>query len=267
MFLVAALAATEGRAVATVDFPGAFLHAELRDDDGRPPVLVRLNKFETRVLVRVDKSFEKFVGKDGRCVVKLNRALYGCVESARLWYEKLSKELMEMGFTKNRVEQCVFNRMEADGSQTSLVIHVDDVMISAKSEGHIDKFVSDLKKKYKELTVQRGSVLEYLGMVFDFKTQGKVKITMSGYLKDFLEFVDLIEGTARTPAGEDLFKIDESSEKLDKQKREFFHSVTTKTLYLGKCVRPGFLNCSGPKYYKTAANLLSRILHTYSHDS
>ena len=110
LFIVASIAATEGRAVATVDFPGAFLHSRMPDDE--PPVYMRLNKFEAKVLVEIDKSYDKYLRKNGTMIVKLNRALYGCVQSARLWYNKLSKDLESLGFKPNAHDMCVFNRVE-----------------------------------------------------------------------------------------------------------------------------------------------------------
>jgi hypothetical protein len=85
VFIIAGIAAMERRAVATVDFPGAFLYSEMPEDG--PPIFMRLNKFETMVLVHIDETYKKYVQKNGTCIVQLKRALYGCVESARLWYE------------------------------------------------------------------------------------------------------------------------------------------------------------------------------------
>jgi hypothetical protein len=96
VFMVAAIAAFEGRAVATVDFPSAFLLADIPED--APEVFVELNRFETKVLIKIDPTFEKFVKENGKCVVKLKKPLYGCIESARLWYQKISADFEDLGF-------------------------------------------------------------------------------------------------------------------------------------------------------------------------
>ena len=239
VFMVAAIAATEGRAVATIDFPGAFLHSEMPDDD--KPVLMRLNKFETKVLIAIDPSFKQYVLKNGTCVVKLKRALYGCVESARLWYEKLSGDLESVGFTKNKHDMCVFNRIEENGKQSTLVIHVDDVLVTACSEAVIDKIIDDICRMYRSLSVHRGRVLDYLGMTFDYSTIGKCKVTMKQYVSDLLEFCKDIEGTAKTPASDSLFQVEDNGEILSSAEKKLFHSVTAKILYLAKRVRPDLL--------------------------
>jgi hypothetical protein len=136
---------------------------------------------------------------------------------------------------------CVFNRIEANGKQSTLLLHVDDIFMSADSEATIDDIIAEIGSKYKSLQVNRGRVLDYLGMTFDFTTDGTCKVTMDGYINDLLEFAQHITGVAQTPAGNDLFSVREDSAVLDTADKEFFHSLTAKLLYLGKRVRPDLL--------------------------
>ena len=173
--------------------------------------------------------------------MKLKKALYGCVESSRLWFEKIAGDLMELGFKQNEYDHCVFNRGDAP-SQTTVAIHVDDMFISAPSEADIDLLLSELYAKYSNLSIKRGKVLDYLGMTFDFSTRGKCRITMQGFVHDLLiEVNDIIQGVSSTPASSNLFSIDETSELLSTSDREMYHSLTAKLLYLGKRVRPDIL--------------------------
>ena len=242
VLMVAAIAAKEKRAVATADVQGAFLFSELPEDG--EPILMRLDKYLTSVLIKLDPSYEKFVQSNGTCVVKLKRALYGCVESARQWYDTFSTQLGKMGFIKNKQDICVFNRLESDGTQTTIVVHVDDMMITASTEVVIDKLTAELNEVYPGLSTQRGRKLEYVGMVFDFTEQYKCRITMDGYIIDLLDEYDNITGVAETPATNNLFEIKESR-LLEDSAREYYHSLTAKLLYLGKRVRPDILTaCS-----------------------
>jgi len=247
VFMVAAIAAFEGRAVATVDFPSAFLLADIPED--APEVFVELNRFETKVLIKIDPTFEKFVKENGKCVVKLKKPLYGCIESARLWYQKISADFEDLGFIKNPYDECVFNRNQKDGTQETLVIHVDDVLVTAGSEKAIDNIMEELGTKYEKLTIKRGRKLDYLGMTFDFNTKGKVRITMEGFINDLLVFCESAYGVAKTPAAGDLFEVNTKSVMLSEEKKQFFHSAVAKFLYLGKRVRPDLL---------TAISFLSR---------
>ena len=67
-------------------------------------------------------------------IVRLKKALYGCVESSKLWYDKISGDMCKLGFTINPYDICVFHRIEACGSQTTCVIHVDDMMTTCKDQ-------------------------------------------------------------------------------------------------------------------------------------
>jgi hypothetical protein len=239
LFALVAIAAAEGRAVATVDFPGAFLEAVLPADD--EPVFMRLDKFLTSVLLKIDPSYASMVREDGTLVVKLNRALYGLIKSAQQWYQELKSNLEGHGFVVNPYDACVFNRIEADNEQTTLAVHVDDMEILAANEAAIDLLLDQLKSRFPKLSVHRGRVLDYLGMTFDFSVPGKVKITMNGYVTDLLKDCDDIPGTVDTPATSTLFSVSESSPSLSQVARERFHSLVAKLLYLSKRARPDIL--------------------------
>jgi hypothetical protein len=108
---------------------------------------MRLNRYETSVLVKMAKELEKDVDKrTGALTVQLKKGPYGLIQSARLWYEKLSGDLRDLGFEANKSDECVFNRTEADGSQTTLVLHVDDVLVTAKTTADVKRLLSDIGK-------------------------------------------------------------------------------------------------------------------------
>ena len=120
--------------------------------DGDHAVLIRLNKYLTSILVSIDKSYQKYVNEKGTVVVKLKKALYRCVESAKLWYDKISSDLAQLGYKVNPSDICVSNRTELDSTQTTLVIHVDDMMISSRDEKRIDSIISEIERLYPGLT-------------------------------------------------------------------------------------------------------------------
>ena len=65
VFIEVALAASEARAIATVDFPGAFLQAEMPDDQF---VVVRIPKDLAEVLVLAfPEVYGAFFPKGSRC--------------------------------------------------------------------------------------------------------------------------------------------------------------------------------------------------------
>jgi hypothetical protein len=90
---------------------------------------MKLNKYLTSVLVSIDKSFQEFVNFDGTIICKLNKALYGTIEAARLWYEVFVKDAIKFGYHVNEVDMCVFSRIEDDGSTSVLVLLVSTVAL------------------------------------------------------------------------------------------------------------------------------------------
>jgi hypothetical protein len=95
--------------------------------------------------------------------------------------------LIKLEYNIDKADVCVFNRIEINKKQTTLVIHVDDMMITSTDDKHIDKIINEIEQKYPGLTKIRGKVLNYIGMTFNYKESGKVKITMEGFVKDLLE--------------------------------------------------------------------------------
>jgi Reverse transcriptase (RNA-dependent DNA polymerase) len=243
VLMIAAIAAAEGRAVAAVDIPGAFLKSDMPDDGN--PVLMKLNKFLTTVLVKVDPNYNKFVRHDGTCIVRLKKALYGTVQAAKAWYDKLSADLGQLGFKPNPADPCCFNMCDSKGSQITIIVHVDDLFITAANEAELDIVIASIDQLYSDgvqrITIQRGKNIEYLGMVFNFTANNLVKITMDGYVADLLSDVEDITGTAETPASKELFRVRDAADKLADTQGERFHSIMAKILYLAKRVRPDLL--------------------------
>ena len=131
-------------------------------------------------------------------IVQLDKALYGCMESSKLWYDHLRKTLESLGFAVNPHDICVFNKGEVkDGTQCTIALHVDDLMITCKNKAIIDMVVADIIGVYKDVAVRRGTVHPYLGMTFDFSKDGKVQVSMDGYVTDLLEHLE-VRGKAKT---------------------------------------------------------------------
>ena len=120
---------------------------------------------------------------------------------------------------------CVFNRLEKDHTQTTLLLHVDDMKIMSSSE--IIQVIDEIEAIYPNLTKQRGRIINYLGMTFDYTIPGKVKITMANYIRDVLEGCTDITGTADSPAHSNLFTVRTTFRKLRQGKIPFNSRTAT----------------------------------------
>jgi hypothetical protein len=86
VFTIAAIAAHEERHVAVVDIGSAFLKCV--------PVYMRLDKAMSEYLVQISSKYAEFRQTNATITLLLKKALYGCVESASLWYQNLGQSLM-----------------------------------------------------------------------------------------------------------------------------------------------------------------------------
>jgi hypothetical protein len=130
--LLATIDAMEGRDFATVDIPGAFMQADIDE-----VVHVQFEGEMAEMLVRMDrKLYRKYVkDEDGKSVlyIELLKELYGTLKAALLFWKLLSSKLVSWGFTINPYDWCVANKM-IDGTQCTVLWHVDDMKISHVSE-------------------------------------------------------------------------------------------------------------------------------------
>ena len=131
-----------------------------------------------------------------------------------------------------------------NGSQCTILWHVDDLKISHADPEVVTEMIDLLEKEFgKEapLTKTRGKVHEYLGMSIDFSVSGKVRFSMIDYVKNMLEALpaDMQSGVAPTPAANHLFEVNADAQKLDDATGELFHHVTAKLLFfICKRARP-----------------------------
>ena len=195
VFITALLDAQEGRDVAHVDIPGAFLQTEASDDTS-----IKLEGAIVGIMLKINPEWKKYVVYEGEKRIptiysKAIKALYGTVDAAKLFYENLTHTLTkELGFKQNEYDLCVVNKM-IEGKQCTIVFHVDDLKISHANPAVVTSIIDELSKIYGDiipLSISRGKVHEYLGMVFDFTNVGEVKITMYQYLAGMIKYAPSI---------------------------------------------------------------------------
>ena len=234
VYTIAAICAHEHRHAAVVDIRGAFLNAHMTTG---VPVHMRLDKTMTDMIIELDSTYKRYTDDRGRVVVLLKRALYGCVESAALWYENLKATLTGLGFTRNESDICVFNRTDTRGVQCTAAVHVDDLLITSKSKAMIAELTEGLEARYGEITLAHGPLINYLGMAFDFSRAGEARVSMSGYIDEMLESSG-VQGIAKTPATDWLFETRPDAVMVREEVRVWFHHVTAQLVYLAKRVKP-----------------------------
>ena len=86
ILIVASIAAHEGRDVATIDLPGAYLHTDSDED-----VILHLKDKLAELMATIDpKLYRKYISHDAKgrpeLYVKVQKATYGLLRSALLFY-------------------------------------------------------------------------------------------------------------------------------------------------------------------------------------
>ena len=235
VLLGAAVAAYQDRHILTLDHTAAYLNASMKG----PEVIMLLTPDVTTLLIDIDESNRKYVRADGKIAVKLKKALYGCLQSAMLWYNELSSTLESMGFQKNPYDVCSLRRVTGI-NECTILIYVDDLLITSTDKDTLSEVASRLKDKYGGITTKEGRVHDYLGIRWDFSTSKQVTLSMDGYVRELLTKFSHNK-QFKTPAGHNLYDTDEHSAALGRDKREAFHSCVMTLHYLAKRVRPDIL--------------------------
>ena len=233
--------AFEKRDVAVFDVPGAYLQADLPDDK------FALLKFEGQfvdIMVEVNPDFAESVRYEkGRKVLycRILKALYGMIESALLWYTLFADTLMQQGFKINKVDKCVANKM-VDGKQLTIGWYVDDNIVGGETKA-VTELIDTINERFPGLVIQRGNKLEFLGIDFFFRGDGKVDIGTVPYIKkmikDFEEEIGMtLNKKYSTPHAKWLFKVDKKSPKLSTEKADIFLKYVMKVAWAMKRSRP-----------------------------
>ena len=194
------------------------------------------------IMCKVNKEYKKYVGLErGKKVLymELKQALYGYMQSALLWYETFTTQLIQMVFKLNPYNPCVANK-QIEGKQCTILWYVDDVKISHVNQQTVTDILKELEDVFETLTIKRGKEHTYVGMHFKIRDDKRVEISMQEYIKECVAaFKEPISAKANTPAKHTLFELDtgELSEQLKKEKSEVFHLIVSKLLYVSKRTR------------------------------
>ena len=227
--------------VMTLDIPGAFMQTDIDET-----IHIRLDGPLVDLLIKVDPSYQSFVCHErGQRVIYtcLNKALYGTLQAAMLFWKELPKFITaDLGFTMNPFDSCVANKI-IDGKQCTILWHVDDIKMSHVSQEGLESIMKRIEACFGRevpLIVTRRPVHEYLGMTIDFSRPGTVQFHMKAFIDDLIAETpsELLKGMAASPAGQHLFTVNENCSKPSKEQAELFHYLTAKLLYLSKRTRP-----------------------------
>ena len=235
VFAQAALAAHRGDSILTLDHKAAYLNAVMKG----PVVKMILSKEVSTILCEISNEFKVYLRANGTILVQLEKALYGCIQSAVLWYDELSSTIGGLGYTKNPYDTCVYNKIR-DGNIDSILVYVDDLLLTSQSQDELHRVADALRSRYGGVTVKSGTQHDFLGINWDFRVPGEVSLRMEGYVSNILSKYN-VSKHAKTPATDMLFHSNKDSPIISHEKQQLFHSCVMELHYLAKRVRQDIL--------------------------
>jgi len=223
--------------VGKIDVKGAFIQTEMEG----PPLFIRCDEELTKLIVAHLPGLKKYV-HNGKLYCRLLKALYGCVQASKLWFNKLTRFLKSQGYTSSPTDPCVMRKME-NGQIFILLIYVDDILVLADKD-ETERLRQAFIAEYQWITMEYGSVHSYLGMKIIFK-EGYSIIDMTHFVEKLLDDYgeEILEHNC--PATKQLFLVDEKAPVLPEPVRKKFHTTVAKLLYLTKRARPDVMTPTG----------------------
>jgi hypothetical protein len=96
--------------VGMLDVKGAFIQTEM---SGIPVYIQCRGKLKDAIL-GILPYLGKYGGSDGILHCKLKKALYGCIQASKLWYKKLRKFLVRLGYKQSETDPWFFRKVVED---------------------------------------------------------------------------------------------------------------------------------------------------------
>ena len=114
--------------------------------------------------------------------LRLLKALYGCIESALLWYDIYMNTLKLQGLLINPYDRCMANII-IKYKQRKITWYVDNKKVSHVDKEVNTKVIETISEHFGNLTLSRGKKHKFLGMDIEFLVDGKLSL----FVKDYIE--------------------------------------------------------------------------------
>ncbi|KAL8278909.1 hypothetical protein RQP46_008578 [Phenoliferia psychrophenolica] len=216
--LLVALAAKHSYHVHQADVDSAFVQAEL---DPSEAVYMKLPEGM--------RDLEGYVG----CILKLNKALYGLRQSARLWNLKVHQDLVDLGYRQTRTDACVYVLDLPGGQHSYIGLYVDDLLLVGPDLEEFQRVKDHLHGLYGIKDLGQADLL--LGIRVTF-VDGGIHLSVRRYLEAMIERFGLTGcKTLSTPMEHNL--------KLTKEDGDVDHDLKHRYLQAIGCLMYAMLAC------------------------
>ena len=244
--ILMAIAAIEGRKLLVGDIPSAYLQADHVPANGKA-VHIIADRYTTKLIAESMPEYTDFVRPNGTMILKVEKAMYGLVESACLWYKELERHLVGIGYTVSSSDRGLFYK--AVYKHGNLVasniasVHVDDIISAASpnEEGKKlqEEFWGSMEKRWPGIKLQTGPKYKHLSWnISQNTTTGEIRKSQRDYLNELIKETG-VEREHKLPCRSDILTGDFNSPKLNEKATNRFRSVLQKVAY-ARDGRPDF---------------------------
>ena len=215
------------------DIKNAFLHRDLEEE------------------VYMDIPPEYMTSSKTKVVCKLQKALYGLKQSPCAWFGRFSLAMRKYGFTQTNSDQTLFSKHRL-GKVTSLIIYVDDMIITGDDIEKISRLQGQLATEFEMKNL--GGLKYFLGIKVTRSKKG-IFLSQSKYVLDLLSEVGLLDcKPIDTPIVQN-HKLGEYSDHVPTNKEKYQRLV-------GKLI---YLSHTHPDM-AYAVSVMSQFMHCLSED-
>jgi hypothetical protein len=120
-------------------------------------------------------------------VLRIIKNLYGQKKAGRVWYQYLAAGLEEMGFTKSKIDECVFYYKNC-----LVLIYVDDSIIMGPVKSQVQKIVKRILEQFK--IQEEGDMCEFIGIELQRKTDGSLMLRQPQLIDSILKDLRMDNG-------------------------------------------------------------------------
>lgn len=92
------------------------------------PIFMKLDKRLMEYVISILPELKRYVTQDGTLYTRMLKALYGCVQSSQLWYNKLIALLQRLKYEICPVGPCVMRRIMKNNIYL-IMIYVDNLLL------------------------------------------------------------------------------------------------------------------------------------------
>ena len=153
------------------------------------------------------------------CLIRVLKGIFGLCNSPRLWWERLSKDLLalrpvidgqEVHFEQHELDACFFLLRDADGHlRGSLITHVDDLLLAGKPA-----VVESMKKALSgifPISDWEVDCFDYIGSQLKQDAQGTITLGQRSYVNSRLERVEVPKGVVPEELADHVSRKDNQS--------------------------------------------------------